>query len=317
MKIVILDGFTLNPGDLSWKEIEQFGEVEIYDRTPAEKVRARIQDAEIVLTNKTPVDRDTILNSPALKYIGVLATGYNIVDIDAANERKIIVSNVPAYGTHSVAQHTFALMLELASHVGLHANSVHHGDWSAQPDFSYWLKPMVELNGKTLGIVGLGKIGQAVARIALAFGMKVISYHTHPDRDRMEGVTFVDLETCFKDADVVSLHCPQTESNKGFVNEKLLKTMKPTSLLINVSRGALILEEDLAFALNNDIISGAGLDVLSKEPPLDNPLLQAKNCIVTPHVAWATQSARARLLKTVAENIKAYLKGKPQNVVGK
>lgn len=316
MKIVILDGFTLNPGDLDWKEVEAFGEVEIYDRTPIEKVKARMQDAEVVLTNKTPIDRDSILHTPTLRYIGVLATGFNIVDIAAAKERKIIVSNVPAYGTHSVAQHTFALILELASHVGLHANSVHQGGWSAQPDFSYCLKPMTELYGKTLGIVGLGKIGQAVARIALAFGMKVISYHTHPDRDRMEGVTFVDLATCFKDADIVSLHCPQTNSNKGFVNKELLETMKPSSLLINVSRGPLIEEEDLAQALNNDIIRGAGLDVLSKEPPAkDNPLLQAKNCIVTPHVAWATLSARARLLKIAGENIRAYLKGKPQNVV--
>lgn len=316
MKIVILDGFTLNPGDLDWKEVEAFGEVEIYDRTPIEKVRARMQDAEVVLTNKTPIDRDSILHTPTLRYIGVLATGFNIVDIAAAKERKIIVSNVPAYGTHSVAQHTFALILELASHVGLHANSVHQGGWSAQPDFSYCLKPMTELYGKTLGIVGLGKIGQAVARIALAFGMNVISYHTHPDRDGMEGVTFVDLATCFKDADIVSLHCPQTNSNKGFVNKELLETMKPSSLLINVSRGPLIEEEDLAQALNNDIIRGAGLDVLSKEPPAkDNPLLQAKNCIVTPHVAWATLSARARLLKIAGENIRAYLKGKPQNVV--
>lgn len=315
-KIIILDGYTLNPGDLSWGMVENLGEVTIYDRTNPDQITKRISDADVVLTNKVPLSRDVIMHSPALKYIGVTATGYNIVDVKAAKERKITVTNVPAYGTESVAQHTFALLLELAAHVGLHANDVRQGGWSSQPDFCYWKKPITELHGKTLGIVGLGKIGMAVARIALGFGMHVLAVHKHPDRDRMDGVAFTDMETLFRHADVVSLHCPLNESNHQFINRELLALMKPTSFLINVSRGGLVKEKNLADALNNDVIAGAGLDVLSTEPPLpSNPLLSAKNCIITPHQAWAAQASRSRLLNIAINNLNAFLDGHPQNVV--
>ncbi len=316
MKIVVLDGYTLNPGDLDWGSLCALGEVVLYDRSSVDLVASRIQGAEVVLTNKVALSREVIHQSPNLRYIGVLATGFNIVDIVAAKERNIVVSNVPAYGTASVAQHTFALMFELMTHVGMHAQSVHNGDWSSQPDFSYSKTPLLELDGKTLGIVGLGKIGQAVARIALAMGMSVTASHSHPERDRMEGVTFIDTETCFREADIVSLHCPLNDRNKEFVNASLLSKMKRSSFLINVSRGPLIHEHDLADALNNEWIAGAGLDVLSQEPPpLNHPLLSAKNCIITPHIAWATQAARQRLMEIAVRNVEAFISGNPQHVV--
>lgn len=315
-RIVILDGFTLNPGDLDWGPVERLGEVTIYDRTAPEELSRRIGDAEVILTNKVKVPREVIMKASGLQYIGVTATGYNIVDVNAARERKIIVTNVPAYGTESVAQHTFALLLELVSSVGLHASDVKSGGWSSQPDFCYWKKPLVELHGKTFGIIGLGKIGQAVARIALGFGMKVIAVHKHPERDRMEGVSFVDMETLARQADVISLHCPLNESNQGFINRDLLSLMKPTSLLLNVSRGGLVNERDLADALNNETIAGVGLDVLSEEPPSKgNVLISAKNCIITPHQAWAAQASRTRLLRVAADNIKSFLDGHAENVV--
>lgn len=314
--IVILDGYTLNPGDLDWSPVEKLGKVIHYDRTSPDQILKRIADAEIILTNKVNISREAMIHAHALKYIGVTATGYNIVDVKAATERKIVVTNVPAYGTESVAQHTFALLLELTSHVGLIASDVRNGGWSAQPDFCYWKKPLIELHGKTFGIVGLGKIGRAVARIALAFGMKVLAVHKHPDRDQMEGVSFTDVATLFREADMVSLHCPLNEGNKGFINRELLSTMKSSAFLINVSRGGLVNEVDLADALNNNIISGAGLDVLSTEPPpADHVLLQAKNCIITPHQAWATQASRGRMMRIVADNIQAFLEGRAQNVV--
>ncbi len=315
-RIIILDGYTLNPGDLDWTLVEKLGEVTIYDRSSPDEIVKRIADAEIILTNKVNISREVIMRSPALKYIGVTATGYNIVDVKAAAERKIIVTNVPAYGTESVAQHTLALLLELTSHVGLHASDVRNGGWSSQPDFAYWKKPLVELHGKTFGIVGLGKIGKAVARIALGFGMKVISVHKHPERDKMTGVSFTNLESLFQEADIASLHCPLNEENKEFVNHSLLSKMKRSAFFINVSRGGLVNENDLANALNNDIIAGAGLDVLSTEPPpMSNPLLSAKNCIITPHQAWAAQASRGRMMKIVSQNILAFLEGHPQNVV--
>ena len=316
MKIVILDGYTLNPGDLSWDVIERLGETCIYDRTRQDEVPARIDGADIVLTNKVNLTHEVIHNAGSLRYIGVSATGYNVVDIGAARERKIIVTNVPAYGTNSVAQHTFALLLELTSNAGLHSVSVRNGDWSAQPDFSYWKKPIIELHGLTMGIIGLGNIGRAVASTALAIGMKVLAVHKHPDRDSLAGVTFADLETCFRQSDVISLHCSLNDSNKQFVNRNLLAMMKPSSFVLNVSRGGLINEQDLANALNKGVISGAGLDVLTVEPPgPDHPLLSAANCLITPHQAWATQAARTRLMRTVAHNISAFLRGKPKNVV--
>ncbi|MFO7258901.1 MAG: D-2-hydroxyacid dehydrogenase [Bacteroidota bacterium] len=316
MRIVILDGHTLNPGDLSWEPVERLGDTHIFPRTAPQEVAERISGAEIVLTNKVPLNRDIIATAKALRYIGVTATGYNIVDVDAARERGIVVTNVPAYGTHSVAQHTFALLFELASSTGLHAESVRNGDWTAQPDFCYWKKPMVELHGLTMGIVGLGQIGRAVAAIALALGMKVQAVHKHPERDKMEGVTFTDMETCFRTSDVVSLHCSLNKDNKEFVNRKLLAVMKPTAFFLNVSRGGLVNENDLARALHERTIAGAGLDVLSTEPPpADNPLLHAPNCIITPHQAWATQAARRRLLQAAADNVAAFQAGKPINCV--
>lgn len=314
--IVVLDGYALNPGDLDWGPLQALGNVTIYDRTPAYQVPERAKDAAIILTNKAIVNAAAIAQLPGLEYIGVMATGYNVVDIAAATARHIKVTNVPAYGTPAVAQLTFALMLELYNQVGLHAASVRAGDWARSADFSYWKAPLHELQGKVLGIVGLGQIGQAVARIALAFGMQVIASHRHPERDKIEGVVFTDLATCFAKADVVSLHCPLNEQNRGFVNAALLNTMQPGAILINTSRGPLINEDDLAAALNSGRIAGAALDVLSVEPPsASHPLVTAKNCIITPHIAWASIEARRRLLHTVVNNVKAYLQGQPHNLI--
>lgn len=316
MRIVILDGHTLNPGDLSWAPVEKLGDTRIFARTAPGDVANRIADADVVLTNKVPLSRDVIRGAKSLQYIGVTATGYNIVDVDAARERNIVVTNVPAYGTSSVAQHTFALLFELASATGLHAESVRNGEWTAQPDFCYWKRPMTELHGLTMGIVGLGKIGTTVATIALAMGMKVQAVHKHPERDKMEGVVFTDVKTCFRTSDVVSLHCSLNKGNSQFVNRELLLSMKRSAFLLNVSRGGLVNEEDLARALHEGTIAGAGLDVLSTEPPpADNPLLRAPNCIITPHQAWATQAARRRLLHSAADNIAAFQAGKPVNQV--
>lgn len=316
MKIVVLDGYTLNPGDLSWDELKRTGDLVIYDRTTSDKVIERAKDAEVVLTNKSIVNKESIFGLPMLKYIGVMATGYNIIDIEAAKQKKIIVTNAPSYSTASTAQHTFALILELTNQVGIHAESVKAGEWVKSPDFCFRKSPITELSGKTLGIIGFGRIGQEVAKIALAFGLKIIASHKHPERDKMEGVRFVTVEEVFAQADLISLHCPLTAENKEFVNNDLMGIMKPSAFLINTARGQLINENDLATFLNNGRIAGAAMDVVSSEPPSkNNPLLNAKNCILTPHIAWATKEARERLIQIVTENIKAYLNGKPQNVV--
>lgn len=316
MKIVVLDGYAMNPGDLSWDRLHQLGETEIYDRSSLKETEKRIADADIVLTNKSVLNKELIENAPKLKYIGVMATGYNIVDITATHKRNIIVTNVPSYSTASVAQLTFALVLELVNHTALYAESVRKGDWIKSKDFSYHLKPIMELQDKTLAIIGFGQIGKAVAKIAIAFGMKVIASHKHPERDPMEGVSFVDEKTCFREADIISLHCPLNEDNVKFLNKELLATMKPTAILINTSRGGLINEPDLAEALNQGIIASAALDVLSTEPPVaDNPLLHTKNCLITPHIAWATFEARSRLMNVVVNNVKAFLEGKAENVI--
>jgi glycerate dehydrogenase len=316
MNIVVLDGFTLNPGDLDWQPLQQLGRVDIYERSSPTEIAERIRHADAVLTNKAVITAPMLEQASQLKYIGVTATGYNVVDITAARKRNITVTNVPAYSTGSVAQLTFALLLELTHHTGLHAQTVRNGEWSSSKDFSYWHTPLVELNGKTMGIVGLGRIGRAVARIALAMGMRVIASHKHPERDKMEGVRFVELAAVFRESDVVSLHCPLTEENKGFVNKDLLASMKPAAFFINVSRGPLVHEQDLVDALNSGTIAGAALDVLSAEPPpANNPLLQAKNCIITPHIAWATREARERLMQVTISNLQAFLAGAPQNVV--
>src|SRR5947207_11616679 len=315
MKIVVLDGFTLNPGDLSWDELESLGECEIYDRSPAPDVVKRAADAEIVLTNKTVLNREQILALPKLKYIGVLATGYNIVDVAAARDRNIPVTNVPTYGTRSVAQHPFALLLELTQHVGHHAQTVRDGRWTKCPDFCYWDYPLVELDALTMGIVGFGRIGKSVAELAKAFGMNVLATSSTPGQSPAE-VQFGELETLFRQSDVVSLHCPLTPQTMKLVNQERLGLMKPTAFLLNSSRGPLIDEHALAEALNSGQLAGAAVDVLSVEPPpADNPLLRAKNCIVTPHIAWATRAARSRLMQIAVANVRAFLNGRPDNVV--
>lgn len=312
MKIVVLDSYALNPGDLSWDALSELGTCEIHERTAPEDIVARAAGAEVVLSNKCPLSAETLAQLPDLKFIGVMATGYNVVDVVAARERGIVVSNVPIYGTKSVAQHVFALILEHTQHVGAHAKAVNEGRWSKNPDWCFWDHPLIELDGKTMGIVGYGRIGQAVADIGRAFGMKVIV----ASRTAKEGVEQVSVDELFQRSDVVSLHCPQTPETEGLVNAQRIELMKPHALLVNTSRGPLVVEDDLAAALNAGRIGGAALDVLSSEPPQpDNPLLSAKNCLVTPHIAWATQAARSRLLGTVVENIRAFAAGSPQNVV--
>lgn len=316
MLIIVLDGYTLNPGDLSWEALNALGQCVVYERTAPSDVVARAQDAQIVFTNKTVLDGAALRSLPRLRYIGVLATGYNVVDVQAARERNVVVTNVPAYGTRSVAQHVFALLLELTQHVGHHAGTVRDGRWSASPDFCYWDYPLIELEGMTMGIIGFGRIGRAVARLADAFGMKVLAHDLYPPATLPSGVRLVDPDTIFAQSDVVSLHCPLTAENEGFVNASRIGTMKPSAFLINTSRGPLVNEADLAEALNVGRIAGAGLDVLAVEPPhADNPLLTAKNCYVTPHVAWATRAARARLMHIAVENLRSFLAGRPVNVV--
>lgn len=313
-KIVVLDGFTLSSGDLSWEPLSRLGNLTVYDRTPETEILTRCRAAAIVVTNKVPLTKDVMQQLPQLKLICVLATGYNIVDVTAAKDQGIVVCNVPAYGTDSVAQHTFALLLELTNHVGIHAQSVAAGDWQRSPDFAYTKKGLTELKGKTLGIVGFGNIGQQTARIGAAFGMRIL-YNSRTRKDTGFG-TFVDLKTVFAQSDVVSLHCPLTPENKEFVNEGLLQLMKPASLFINTARGALVNEQDLATALNNGSIAGAALDVLAVEPPHEsNPLLQARNCLITPHIAWISFEARQRIMTITAQNIETFLKGHAQNVV--
>lgn len=314
MKIIVLDGHALNPGDLDWQALEALGACTIFDRTAPADLLPRCTGAEIVLTNKTPLSAATLERLPALRYIGVLATGYNVVDVDAAKKHGIVVANVPAYGTASVAQHVFALLLELTNHVGAHARSVRDGDWSRSADWCYWKTPLTELDGLTLGLIGYGRIGAQVAQISQAFGMKVLATTRTPKT--AEGVTFTDLETLLDASDVVSLHCPLTTATEALVNRDRIGRMKPTAFLINTSRGPLIAEADLAAALNSGRIAGAALDVLSSEPPApDNPLLAARNCLITPHLAWATQAARRRLLQVAVQNVRAFLKGVPQNTV--
>ncbi len=314
MNIVVLDGYTLNPGDLNWAPLQALGHCEIYDRTPPSEVRKRAAHAEIVLTNKTLLKREVITQLPQLQYIGVLATGYNVVDTPAARERKILVTNVPDYGSASVAQMVFALLLELTQQVGLHAESVRKGEWSQQPDFCYWKKPLIALDNLTMGVVGVGTIGQKVATIAQAFGLSVIGYQRTPKA--ISGVTWVDLDDLFRQSDIVSLHCPLTPETHHLVNAERLASMKPSALLINTSRGPLIDENALAQALEQEHLAGAGLDVLSVEPPsADNPLFHLSNCVITPHIAWATQTARQTLLNIAVANLEGFLRGQPQNVV--
>lgn len=319
MKIVVLDGYTLNPGDLSWEGLEQLGELVIYERTPKEntEIIKAIDNAEIIFTNKTPLTEEILGKVPSVRYIGVLATGYNVVDVVAAKKMGITVTNVPSYATDSVAQMTFALLLEICHHVGAHNESVQKGQWSACIDFCYWNSPLIELAGKTLGIIGFGHIGQKTAKIAQAFGMKVLVNDTTQNREfETETLKYADLAGLLKDSDVISLHCPLTESTSGIINKNTISVMKDGVIIINTSRGQLIVEEDLKDALNIGKVAGAAVDVVSREPvDINNPLLKAVNCIITPHIAWAPEAARKRLMNMAVENLKEFLKGTPVNVV--
>ncbi len=315
-RIVVLDGHTLNPGDLSWDDLKALGSCEVYERTPSDQTVARALGAEIVLTNKVLLDGPVLARLPHLRYIGVSATGYNVVDVNAARQRGIVVTNVPAYGTPSVVQLTFALLLELTHRVGLHSEGVRQGRWCRSPDFCYWETPLVELDGLTFGLVGYGRIGQAVAPVALALGMKVLVCTPHPPAPPAPGITFVGLDDLFARSDVVSLHCPLTPQTKHLVNPSRLALMKPSAFLINGSRGLLVDEPALASALNAGRLAGAAVDVLSTEPPSpENPLLATRNCIITPHLGWATRAARARLMQIAVANVRAFLEGHPQNRV--
>lgn len=313
-RIVVLDGHTLNPGDLSWEGLETHGDCTIHDRTPSAQTIERAAGAEVVLTNKTVLDQAVIEQLPAMRYIGVLATGYNVVDIEAARERGIPVTNVPTYGTASVAQMVFAHLLNLTQRVADHAAGVRDGRWAKSVDFCYWDTPLVELDGLAMGIVGYGRIGRAVGQIARAFGMRVLAHDAYPISDPA-GAEVADIETVFRESDVVSLHCPLTPETEKLVNVERLALMKPGAFLINTSRGPLVDEAALAEALNAGRLAGAGLDVLGVEPPTESRLLSAQNCFITPHIAWATRSARSRLLNTAIDNVGAFLAGTPTNVV--
>lgn len=317
MKIVVLDGYTLNPGDLNWKGFEELGTLGVYDRTEASLILERAQGAELLLTNKTPLSAETLRQLKSLRYIGVLATGYNIVDVKAAKELGIRVSNIPTYGTASVAQFAFALLLELCHNVKLHSDAARAGEWTNNKDWCFWKSPLIELAGKTMGIVGFGRIGREVGKIANAMGMRVVAHDSvEMNPPNYEGFRWVGLEELLRNSDVVSLHCPLFPETQGLMNSQRLTMMKSSAFLLNNSRGPLIVDQDLADALNTGKIAGAAVDVLSVEPPpSNNPLLSAKNCLVTPHISWATKEARSRLMGLAVENARAFLAGKLQNVV--
>ena len=318
MHIVILDGYAANPGDLSWEEMKQLGNCVIYDRTSPAEVLERSRGAEILLTNKTVLNADTINALPNLRYIGVLATGFNIVDTEAAKAREVIVTNIPAYSTDSVAQMVFAHLLNICQQVQHHSEEVRKGRWSNNPDFCFWDTPLIELRGKKMGIVGLGHTGSRTARIAIAFGMEVYAYTSKSSFQLPHEIKKMELDELFSECDVISLHCPLTPDTREIVNASRLSLMKSTAILINTGRGPLVNEQDLADVLNEGRIYAAGLDVLNQEPPhADNPLLTARNCYITPHIAWASTAARERLMQIAVENVKAYIEGKTMNVVNK
>ncbi|GGC45024.1 glycerate dehydrogenase [Parapedobacter defluvii] len=317
MNLVVLDGYTLNPGDLSWSDLQQHGNLTVYDRTAVPDIVERAKDAEALFTNKVPLDKTTLEKLPKLRYIGVLATGYNIIDVDVAKQRGVVVTNVPGYGTNSVVQLTFALLLELCQRVQRHSDSVTKGKWSQSPDFCFWEYPLVELSGKTLGIIGFGDIGQQVADVASAFGMKILGYsRTKTDQSHRRNFSWASLDELLEQSDVVSIHCPLTPQTKGLIHAGTLAKMKASAFLLNTSRGPIIVEEDLADALKRGQLAGAGLDVLSTEPPpSDHPLFGIESCLITPHIAWATREARSRMMKMVVSNLAAFLEGKSINVV--
>jgi len=319
MRIIVLDGYTENPGDLSWDSLGTLGEVTVYDRTSYTEsplIARRIGEAEIVVTNKTPISRDTLERCPNVKFIAIPATGYNVVDGAAARERGIPVSNVPAYGTASVAQFSIALLLELCHRIGHHSDTVHAGKWAANPDWCYWDYPLVELDGKTMGIIGFGRIGQAEARIARALGMEVLALNHHPSEAGRALADYVELDELLARSDVVSLHCNLTPENTGLINRETIAKMKDGAMLVNTARGPLVVERDVADALKSGKLAGFAADVVSTEPIRpDNPLLGAPNCILTPHMAWGARESRQRIMDTTVSNIKAFLSGRPENVV--
>lgn len=318
MKIVVLDGYTENPGDLSWEELRRFGELTVYDRTPNDdrEIIKRIADAQIVLTNKVPISETTINACEKLKYISVLATGYNIVDVKAAAEKGISVSNIPTYGTASVAQFAISLLLEICAHVGHHSEAVHSGRWTNCQDFCFWDHPLIELSGKTIGVIGFGRIGQQVARIASSLGMRVITHSRSVRKDFDGAAEFVDFDTLLAESDVISLHCPLLPETRNIINKNSISKMKDGVIIINNSRGQLINEQDVADALKSGKIYAAAVDVVSSEPiSADNPLLTAPNCLITPHISWAPKESRQRIMTGTAENIQAFISGKPINLV--
>lgn len=318
MKIVVLDGYTLNPGDISWEGMEAFGDLTVYDRTKAEDVAERIGDAEVVYTNKTPITKETLDACPNVKFIGVLATGYNIVDTAAAKEKGIPVSNIPTYGTAAVSQFAIGLLLELCHHIGEHSDAVKAGEWTSNPDWCFWKYPLVELDGKTMGIIGFGRIGQDTGKIAQALGMKVLAYDSFPKKElESETCHYADLDTVLGESDVIALHCPLFPDTEGIINKDTIAKMKDGVMIINNSRGPLIVEQDLRDALDSGKVAGAAVDVVSTEPiQMDNPLIGAKNVIITPHISWAPkEESRQRLMDIAVDNLKCYVDGKPQNVV--
>jgi len=319
VKIVVLDGYTLNPGDLSWDGLKALGDVVVYDRTPADKTIERIGDAQIVFTNKTVINKEVFDACSAIKFIGVLATGYNVVDVDTAKQKSIPVTNIPTYGTTAVSQIAIALLLEVCHHIGEHSKSVANGDWTNCPDWCYWNSPLIELAGKTLGIIGFGRIGQGTAKIAQALGMKVLAFDSYEvEALKSDTLHYVGLDELLANSDVISLHCPLFESTQGIINKNNIAKMKDGVIIINTSRGPLVVEEDLAEALESGKVYAAGLDVVSSEPiKANNPLLTAKNCIITPHIAWAPKESRLRLMNIAVDNLAKFLGNTPINVVNK
>ena len=316
MKIVVLDGYTENPGDLSWDGLRALGELTVYDRTRPEEAASRIQDAEIIVTNKVPITRALLEQCPGIRYVSVLATGYNVVDLKATAERGIPVSNVPAYSTAAVGQFTIGMLLEICCQIGFHDRSVHDGDWASCPDFSYWKTPLIELAGKTMGIIGFGRIGRQTGAIAKAMGMRVLATGSRPCDEGAAIAEYVDLDTVLRQSDVISLHCPLFPETTGIINKDSIAKMKDGVIILNMARGPLIVEEDLAQALNSGKVYAAGMDVVSQEPiRADNPLLTAKNCFLTPHIAWASRECRQRIMEITEQNIRSFLDGNVQNRV--
>lgn len=324
MKLVVLDGYTLNPGDLSWKPLEKFGELVVHDRTSFDRnndglIFNRILDADIVFTNKTPLPGNVLEKVEKLKYIGVLATGYDVVDVKAASKKGITVTNIPSYGTATVSQMAIALLLDICHHVGAHSESVHKGEWANSPDWCYWHYPIIELAGKTMGIIGYGRIGQSTGKVAQALGMKVLAYNPSKNKDlESDTMRYTELDELLASSDVIALHCPSNDATRGIINKNSISMMKDGVIIINNSRGALIVEEDLAEALNRGKVAGAAVDVVSSEPiKADNVLLKAKNCIITPHISWASKEARQRIMDMAEDNLARFISGNPINVVNR